>query len=145
VDFRDHAYWLSSPPQPLRLLFSSHDAFIEELRERGPNLEPMVRVTYRKRADGSGAPLTHLTLLATYLRRVDDGTGATPVIIVVQLAEYLGSLWIDLSDHDSQRCQQRAEHLRTTVVRAAEELGLRIGAGAYLVGERDSATGAASG
>lgn len=124
----------SSPVPPLRLLFSSHEEFIEELRERGPNLEPVVRVTFRKSADTSGAPLTHLTLLATYLRLVHDG--AAPVVAVVQLSEYLGAVWIDPTDQESRRCQQRAEHLRAAVVRAVEDTGLRAGAGAYVAGER---------
>ena len=136
---------LIAPVQPVRLVFSSHEEFIQELRERGPNLEPLVRVTFRKTADGSGAPLTHLTLLATYLRRLDDGAGSPVVVVVVQLAEYLGSLWIEPTDEDSRRCLQRGEHLRADVVRAAEELGLRVGGGTYLVGERVPGAGAGSG
>jgi hypothetical protein len=134
----------SVPPQPIRLLFSSDDEFIQELRERGPNVEPLVRVTF-KTADASGAPLTHLTLLATFLRAIDDGTHRAQVVTVVQLAEYLGSLWIDPTDEASQRCQERAEHLRAAVVRAVEELGLRVGGGAYLVGERVAEAGVAGG
>ncbi len=125
----------SSVP-PVRLLFSSHDEFLDELRERGPNLEPVVRVTFRKTAAASGAPLTHLTLLATYLRLIHDGAGPAPVVAMVQLSEYLGSVWIDPTDQESRRCHQRAEHLRAAVVRAVEDAGLRVGAGAYLVGER---------
>ena len=131
--------------QPVRLLFSNHEEFIEELRERGPNLEPLVRVTFRKTAAGGGMPLTHLTLLATYLRLVDGGSGPAVVIAVVQLAEYLGSLWIDPSDPDSRRCQARAEQRRDAVVSAAEGLGLRVAAGAYVVGEHVSDAGARRG
>lgn len=126
---------LGSPP-PLRLFFSDHEEFLDELRVRGPNLEPLVRVTFRRSADASGAPLTYLTLLATYLRRVDDGTGITPVIAVVQLAEYIGSQWIGLGDQESQHCQRRAEELRAALIRAVEDAGLRAGAGAYVSGER---------
>jgi hypothetical protein len=126
---------LARGSQTLRLLFSSHEEFIRELRDRGPNLEPVVRVTFRKSTDVSGAPLTHLTLLATYLRRVGDDPGYPAVVAVVQLAEYLGSVWIDPTDQESRRCQQRAEELRATMVRAAQELGLTVGAGAYISGE----------
>ncbi|MGD9892258.1 MAG: hypothetical protein AB7G34_17025 [Hyphomicrobiales bacterium] len=136
---------LTSPPQPIRLLFSSHEEFIEELRQRGPNLEPIVRVTFRKSPDSGGVPLTHLTLLATYLRRVDDGTGPAAVVTVVQLAEYPGSLWIDPTDQDSRRCQERADLLRAAVVRAVGELGLRVGGGAYLAGKWSLRVGAGSG
>jgi hypothetical protein len=129
-------------PQPLRLLFSSHEDFLQELRERGPNLEPVVRVTFRKSADTSGAPLTHLTLLAAYLRGVGGGPGCPVAVAVVQLAEYLGSMWIDPTDHESRRCQQRAEQLREAVVRAAQELGLNVGAGAYATAERVADVGA---
>ena len=136
---------LTARAQPVRLVFSNHEEFIQELRERAPTLEPLVRVTFRKTADGSGAPLTHLTLLATYLRLVDDGAGPVAVVVVVQLAEYLGSVWIGRSDPDSQRCQERAERLRAAVVGAAEDLGLQVGAGAYLVGGRGTEAGTGSG
>jgi hypothetical protein len=98
----------------------------------------VVRVTFRKSADASGAPLTHLTLLATYLRRVGDDPGGPVVVAVVQLAEYLGSVWIDPTDQESRRCQQRAAQSREAVVRAAQELGLTVGAGAYTTGDRVS-------
>jgi hypothetical protein len=127
---------------PARVLFSSHEEFLEELRERGPNLEPLVRVTFRKIADGSGAPLAHLSLLATYLRRVDGGTSPVAVVTVVRLSEHLGSIWIDPTDQDSRRCQQRAGQLRAAVVRAATDLGLRVAGGAYAAGERDAGDGA---
>jgi hypothetical protein len=145
MDMPNSAGRLVEPPQPVRLLFSAHAEFIEELRQRGPNLEPVVRVTFRRSADGSGAPLTHLTLLATYLRLLDGGAGPAPVVAVVQLAEYLGSVWVDPTDRESRRCQQRAEHLRAAVVRAAEDLGLRVAGGAYLIGDRLAEAGAAGG
>ncbi len=63
----------------------------------------------------------------------------------MQLAEYLGSLWIDPTDEAARRCQERAEHLRAAVVRGVEELGLRVEAGAYLVSERVAEAGTASG
>ena len=144
MDSSETPAWRDARAQPVRLLFSNHEEFIEELRERGPNLEPLIRVTFRRTAAGGGMPLTHLTLLATYLRRVDGG-GPAAVMAVVQLAEYLGSLCIDPSDPDSRRCQARAEQRRDAVVSAAEGLGLRVAAGAYLVGEHVPDAGAGRG
>jgi hypothetical protein len=125
----------SACPPVVRVRFTRHTEFIQELRERAPNVEPVVRVAFRKTADGSAAPLTHVTLLATYLRRLDDGTGPATVLAMVRLAEYLGSVWIDPTDQESRRCRERAELARAAVVRAAEGLGLRVGDGAYEAGE----------
>ena len=115
---------------PFRLQFSSHAEFLAELRERGPNLEPVVRVTFRKSPDASGAPLYHLTLLATYLRRVDEG-GPSPVLAVVRLAEYVGSIWPGLADEGSCETRERAEELRATIECAVGELGYQAAAGVY--------------
>lgn len=117
-------------PQAFRVLFSSHEEFLGELRERGPNVEPLVRLTFRRTSDASGAPIVHLTLLATYLRRIDEA-GPVPVVAVVQLAEYVGSIWPGLPDEESRESRERVEELRATVARVAGELGNHIGAGVY--------------
>lgn len=121
-------------PRPFRLLFSSHEEFLDELRARGPNLEPVVRVTYRHTADRSGAPFTHLTVLATYLRRIDDA-GPVPVVAVVQLAEYVGSTWPGLADEESRECRERAEDVRAAITQVADELGYQAAPGVYAAGE----------
>lgn len=126
-------------PQALRLLFSGHEEFLSELRERGPNLEPLVRVTVRRTPDASGAPFVHLTLIATYLRRVDEA-GPAPVVAVVRLAEYVGAVWPGLPDEESRESRARAEALRATVARAAGELGYRVGAGVYATAGSDDAS-----
>jgi len=100
---------LNSPSVPIRLLFSCHEEVIDELRERGPNLEPVVCVTFRKTADASGVPLAHLTLLATHLRLVHHGTGPALVVVIVRFSEHLGATWTDSTDQESRRCQGRGQ------------------------------------
>jgi hypothetical protein len=115
-------------PQPIRLLLSDHEEFLAELRERGPNVEPIVRVTVRRTPDASGAQFLRLTLLATYLRRIDEA-GPAPVLAVVRLAAYVGAIWPGLPDAESRETHARVEELRATLERAVGELGYRAGAG----------------
>lgn len=121
-----------SPFSPLRLSFSNHTEFLAEVAERGPNLEAVIRVTFRKTADPSGASIVHLTLLATYLRSLDEGQ-PVPTIVVVQLAEPIGSIWSGLANEESERTRRHAEELRGQVVAAIEALGYRVGGGAYTI------------
>ena len=100
---------LNSPSVPIRLLFSGHEEVIDELRERGPNLEPIVCVTFRKPADASGVPLAHLTLLATHLRLVHHATGPALVVVVVRFSKHLGAMWTDSAHQESRRCQGRGQ------------------------------------
>ena len=120
-------------PHGIRLQFSSHEEFLSELRERGPNLEPVVRVTLRHSPDASGAPFLHLTVLATYLRRIDE-VGPVPVVAVAQLAEYVGTILPGLPDEESRETRARADELRATVARVAGALGHATAAGAYAAG-----------
>jgi hypothetical protein len=124
---------------------SRHAAFAREPGVRAPNPEPVVRVTFRTTADRSGAPLTHLTLLATSLRRVGDGSHPAAVVTAVRLAEDLGAVRIDPAVQESRRGRARAELARAAVVRAAQDLGLRVGGGAYDVGEPAFRLGTESG
>jgi hypothetical protein len=79
MDTRSIAGWLAAPPESIRLLCSSREELTRHLRERGPSLGSIARVTCRKPADASGAPLGLLTLLATYPRLVSDGAGPAQV------------------------------------------------------------------
>ncbi|GEM_PF-6310341 len=114
------------PAQVVRIAFSNPGEFLAELRQRGPNLEPIVRVTFRWTADANGAPISHLTLLASYLRQVGD------VVTVVQLARYVGAVWSGAADQASQRSVDGAQKWRALLCREAEELGFEVGAGAYV-------------
>src|SRR5437868_4790688 len=46
-----------SDARPLVVHFSNPEEFLAELRSRGPNLEPVVQITFRWTRDESGAPL----------------------------------------------------------------------------------------
>ena len=119
--------------RPLVVHFSNPEEFLAELRERGPNLEPVVRITFRWTRDESGAPLVHLTLLANYLRRLGDDP-ATGVVSIVHLGRYVGAVWEEGRDEVSDRCRAEADRLRSELTQAAEALGLRVGAGTYFTG-----------
>src|SRR4051812_31798902 len=90
-------------PRPLVVHFSNPDEFLAELRARGPNLEPVVRITFRWTRDESGAPLVHLTLLANYLRRLGDDPGGGVVVSIVHLGRYVGAVWEEGRDELSDR------------------------------------------
>ena len=109
--------------------FSRADEFIQELRDRGPNVEPMVRLTFRWTRDESGAPLTHLTLLANYLRRLDG-----EVVSIVHLGQYVGAVWEEGRDERSERYRAEADRLRTLIAQAAGVLGLEVRGGTYFTG-----------
>lgn len=114
------------PTQVVRVAFSNPGEYLAELRQRGPNLEPLVRVTFRWTADASGAPVSHLTLLASYLRQVGE------VVTVVQLARYVGTVWSGAADQASQRSVDEAQQRRTLLCREAKELGFEVATGAYV-------------
>lgn len=108
--------------------FSDPDEFLSELRDRGPNVERVLRLTFRWTPDESGAPVSGLRLVATYLRRV-----APDVLAIVQLDHHLGVVWHGVPDPASDQCRERAEQLRTRVRRAAEAHGLDVAAGTHVV------------
>ena len=122
--------------RPLVVRFSNPEEFLAELRERGPNLEPVVRITFRWTRDESGAPLIHLTLLANYLRWLgqlgDDPARA--VVSVVHLGRYVGAVWEEGRDEVSDRCRAEADRLRTELAQAAQALGFQVGGGTYCTG-----------
>jgi hypothetical protein len=121
-----------TPPAPgppgaaLRLAFSSPDEFLAELARRGPNLEPVLRVTFRWTRDADGAPVRDLCLVAGFLRRVADG-----VVGVTTLRHHLGEVWEDATDSQSRSVRERATGLRARIERAAADLGLEVAPGAY--------------
>ena len=113
----------------LRVRFNSPAEFTDELRARGPNVEPVVRLTYRWTRDANGLPLHHLSVVASYVRRLPCGR-----IVVAELAHYAGEVWRGLHEEASQRCRERAGRARDDVARAARELGLEVCAGVYIDG-----------
>jgi hypothetical protein len=123
----------------LLVRFSSPAEFAAELRARGPNVEPVVRLTFRWTAASgalplqaaSGAlPLHHLSVVASYLRRLSDGA-----LVVHELTHYAGDIWRGIPTDGSERSRARASEARDLVARTAEELGLDVCAGVYALPE----------
>ena len=109
----------------LRVQFSKPGEFIAELRRRPPDIEPVVRLTYRWSADGGGLPLCHLSVIAGYLRRPHG------MLVVQELVYHTGEVWQGLHEEAGQRTLERAHRAYDAVARVARELGLEIGAGVY--------------
>ncbi len=123
---------LEAPAPPatdaVRVVFSSPDEFLQELRRRGPNVEPLLRLTFRWTRDESGAPIHHLSVVAGYLRR------ANGVVMLTSLRHYVGGPWADAPDNAPGGVQERAASLRDRIEQEAGALGLEIAAGAYDTG-----------
>jgi hypothetical protein len=123
---------LEAPAPPaadaVRVVFSSPDEFLQELRRRGPNVEPLLRLTLRWTRDESGAPIHHLSVVAGYLRR------ANGVVTLTSLRHYVGGLWVDAPDTAPGGVRERAASLRDRIEQEAGDLGLEIAAGAYDTG-----------
>ena len=54
------------------------------------------------------------------------------MVTLVQLARYVGAVWSGAADQASHRHIDEAHQWRTLLSRAAEEVGLEVGTGAYM-------------
>jgi hypothetical protein len=108
--------------------FNSPQEFLAELRRRPPDIEPVVRLTYRWSPDPAGLPLRHVSVVAGYLRRI-RGT-----LVLQELVHYAGEVWPTPGEGASRRTQERADLAHRTVEEAARELGLEVAAGQYALG-----------
>lgn len=88
----------------------------------------MVRITVRKTVDFSSAPITHLSLLADFPRRLDPGE-FIHIVALIELAQFIGSIGSVTTDEESARTQRQAEQLRAAVIATMEKLGSRAGGG----------------
>jgi hypothetical protein len=113
----------------LKVAFSQPDEFLDELRARPPDVEPVVRITGLWRSTAH-YPLQHLYVVATYLR----AAGGTPR--VVELRHYLGQVFAgDPGGHgDPGNARVRAERMRQELAREVERLGLTVAGGEYTEG-----------
>ena len=119
----------ASPQTPCRIIriaFSDPDEFLRELQERGPNVEPVLRATLQWSLDETGAPYHHLSIVATYLRRV-----AADLVVVAELRRYIGPVWSGVDDSASRRHRQRAGQVLSTIEHAARAAGLTPARGLY--------------
>ena len=115
--------------QTVLLAFSNPDEFLAELRDRGPNVDGVLRLTFRWHPYESGAPINELVVVANYLRRV-----APDVLQIVRLDHDVGEVWSGVPDGGSQRTRERAVQIRDRIKAAAETLGLEVRAGTHLGG-----------
>jgi hypothetical protein len=135
----DHRNARHGPPRVVRVAFSSPDEFLHELLARGPNVEPVLRTTLRWQRDSDGAPLHHLSVVATYLRRI-----ACDVVAVTELQHYVGPVWSRLDDPASERCRASAQALLAVLESASRDLGVARAPGVYHA-QPDQPTGAGGG
>ena len=115
-----------SAGQTALVAFSSPDEFLAELRDRGPNVDGVLRLTFRWHPDAAGAPVTDLWVVANYLRRLDPAT-----LAVVRLDHYVGGVWQGIDDRASELNRKRAEHVRTRIGEEAQRLGIEVRAGTH--------------
>ena len=118
------------PPPALRVRFTSPAEFVEELRRRPPDLEPVVRLTYRWTADPERLPVRHLSVMAGYLRSTSRGA-----LVLAELVHYAGLVWPGLDHEASQQTRERARRAHEAIDQAARDLGLEVCGGVYDVGD----------
>ena len=126
---------LAQRHQVLRVHFTSAQEFVCELKAAGPDVEPVVRLTFRSRRDPEGPPRRHLSVVAGYLRQARPG-----VLVLYELVHYAGEVWDGLDESLSAQTFARASRAYDAVARAADEQSIRRAAGVYAVpGDRDAA------
>ncbi len=113
--------------QTVLVAFSSVEEFLDELRERGPNVDGALRLTFRWQPDSSGLPISDLWVLANYLRRLEPGGP----LAIVRFEQYAGAVWSGVDDKGSAAARQRVEAVRTRIQEAAAALGIEVRAGTH--------------
>lgn len=116
-------------PPAIRVAFGDPDEFVQELKERGPNVEPVVRATLRWTPDASGAPFHYLSLVATYLRRLPDG-----VLTLAELRHEIGPVWGGLDHAESRLHRERARQALAMIEDAARAADATPAPGVYRYG-----------
>lgn len=113
-------------PPAIRVTFGDPDEFVQEIKERGPNVEPVVRATLRWTPDASGAPFHHLSLVVTYLRRLPDG-----VLTLAELRYDIGPVWSGLDHAESRLHRERARQTLAMIDEATRAAGATPARGVY--------------
>jgi hypothetical protein len=115
--------------QTVLLAFGNPDEFLAELRDYGPNVDGVLRLTFRWHPYESGAPINELFVVANYLRRI-----TSDVLQIVRLDHDVGEVWSEAPDGGSQRTRERAVQIRDRIRAAAEALGFEVRAGTHVAG-----------
>lgn len=107
--------------------FSNVDDFLDELEERPPNVDRILRIAYESRATET-LPLCHYSVVASYLWRSPTNT-----VLVVDLHHYCGQAFTGgprgTSDALSAGVFERAERVRMRVEELAAKLRLTLAGG----------------
>lgn len=109
--------------------FQSLEAFLAELAERGPNVEPIVRVTEQLQEVKPGAPAYYHAVGATYLRQPQ--TGGVQIMTWKGLA---GQRLHPPVDRESRDVVVTALQWMETIKTVATRMKLTVGGGTYLPG-----------
>jgi hypothetical protein len=116
------------PTPQVSVRFNQPSEFVAELQARGPNLEPLVRLTLVGRRgqlrDGTPLPVQELSVHASYLRR----TGK--VVQLVTLETFVGEWW-GITEQNA-RTQERVDQVLELVRGAAVAASLEVAAGRYV-------------
>jgi len=112
----------------MRVRFHDPGEFLTELRQSPPNVEPVLRLTVRRRVDPGTGVINHLTVVATYLRQLPQG--GQPLPLVVLLEAYQGEDW-GAGFEDSQQTRDRTQSLLARLRAVAGELSLECRPGVY--------------
>ena len=114
------------PIAQVGVCFNQPREFVAELQARGPNLEPLVRLTLvgrSRRLRGQLLSGQELWAHASYLRRTGN------VVHLVTLECDVGA-WHGVPELDAQT-EQRADEVRELVRAAAGAAGLEVASGRY--------------
>jgi hypothetical protein len=115
----------------LRVRFNDPDEWLHELRERPPDLEPVVRITAQFEMT-STYPLQNLSVVATYARLA--GPIGHPVM-VVELRRYFGQVFAATRPNDPHRdpdnVRGRADELMGRLTAECQALGYATPGGVY--------------
>jgi hypothetical protein len=112
----------------MELRFNDPDEFVAELRHGPPNAELMLRLTVRRRLDAQTGAFAHVSVLATFLRRLPDGP--PPTVLVVALEAYQGEDW-GPGFEQTRTTLDRAERLLGRLRTEARVMGLEYRPGMY--------------
>lgn len=104
--------------------FTAVEEFCDEIRDRGPNLEPLVRATHRWERDPQLSMVSHQYVVGTFLR------SAGSLTYVVMLKKYVGDV-VKGEVRTNEPVAERAEIIMTTIRNATDAAGYACVPGLY--------------
>lgn len=113
--------------------FTDPNEFCQEVTARGPNLEPIVRVTHFLENDPDIAAVKRYFVIATYLRGLPDGR-----TVIVTLRKYIGQR-LEHARVPPDQVIARAERIIAEVRATCDTMPLGVAAGVYATGIEEPA------